>query len=246
MGMKDSRIITKKTIILLTTLGIFLAGFMLYLHLNENKTIFYSEKIIQTSNMGEFHILPNEDTICEGWVTVPESKTFGPYDTELGTLEVIETNIDDITAIPLCIEPDDSLGWYAIWKSVGGYHPSKLNGNGNLDIYQVKSGIAECDGTMIGWKLNFEDVTDLIKVEGEPCATRYWRMTVWTECDNTGCIDANNWPTVEGWTVGVNVPAEKIPGKEVYIDISVEWCGCNDEDQQFTVISFNPKSLKIV
>ena len=164
-----------------------------------------------------------------GIVTIAEDFVFGPWDTEQGSITEIENTIDTSIELPLCdLHVDITKDWYVIYKVVGGYEP--INGTW---YFSQKGEIVYNDlipGMYVGYNIIWTDMGH----STENCCTHYWKLTFGTACNNWACIDSNQYPA---GAVPVDPDCTTIPGKEVWLNVSSLWSGCECEDQQFTLIS---------
>ena len=149
-----------------------------------------------------------------------ETGRLGPFDTEVGTIEVMSYYYPDI--LPLCLTEEELRGWYVNLFITGGYELVC----GYVDVWQK--------GEVVG-----RIMLDWTREKGEICTTEYWYITFHTD----GIfLDSNRYPDVcdpfELWA-----PYEKIPDKEVYFDIMTCWQGCSQPDQSFAIISAHSASV---
>ncbi|MHA2378448.1 MAG: hypothetical protein ACXADS_04165 [Candidatus Thorarchaeota archaeon] len=163
--------------------------------------------------------------------SLPTSRTFdlvlgsktgrlGPFDTEVGTIEVLSYYFP--ATMPLCLTEDELRQWYVNLFITGGYELIC----GYVDVWQKDEVVGQI------W-------LDWTREKGETCTTEFWYITFHTD----GIfLDSNMYPDVcepfELWA-----PYEKIPGKEVYFDIMTCWQGCESPEQSFSIIPAHSESI---
>ncbi|MFX0046320.1 MAG: hypothetical protein ACFE8Z_10775 [Candidatus Hermodarchaeota archaeon] len=149
-----------------------------------------------------------------------ETGELGPFDTEVGKIEILSYYYPDI--LPLCLTEEELRGWYVNLFITGGYELVC----GYVDVWQKNEIVGRIS-------------LDWTRVKGEICTTEYWYITFHTD----GIfLDSNRYPDVcdpfELWA-----PYEKIPDKEVYFDIMTCWQGCSQPDQSFAIFSAHSASI---
>ena len=200
--------------------------------------------LMMTDGPEDVAVLMPKTSPTNGDVPVDQDCEFGPFETAEGSLELYDYNIPAV--MPLCITPTVVEDWYVIVKSVGGYHPSDCYGDQTFDIIQKGDEIT-CGNTYIGYGIIWTDVTEQYW-DCDPCdpcddccaCTRFYKGVPDTSCDNVGCIDSMWYPEVGcdctiDWAA-YNPEGCSIPDKEVYIEISTTWAGCDNFNQHFDII----------
>ena len=145
-------------------------------------------------------------------VSVPEGGYLGCFDTEPGTLEVIE-EVLPVDPLPLCIDDAYLANYHVIVRSIGGYSPKSAK----IFLNQMKGddcweGVINADWTYT-------------TVPGCPCAVDY---TFTFSVDEPICLDSNHLP--EGFDQTVTLD------KWVEAWYCSLWEGCHEVSQEFTVI----------
>lgn len=176
--------------------------------------------------------------VTDSIVTVAEDLVFGPWNTEQGSITEIDRCID-MSDLPLCnLHVNITNNWWILYKVVGGYEP--INGT---DWYFSQKGDKIYNyfypNMWVGYKViwyyagHSQDncCTDYRYADGR--YNGYWLLTFDDACNNWGCIDSNQYPAGAETDSGCCT----IPGKEVLLNVSTLWSGCDNEDQQFTLIS---------
>jgi len=168
--------------------------------------------------------------LCD--VSVPESGSFGPYDTERGTMEIVGMELPT-EPLPLCIEDSYFDPYFIIVRTTGGYEPD----GGWITIYQGIDDKREYRGTL---SINHDDGTPVADI----CGAMDYILT-FSLCDGPIILDSNHVP--ESPLGDFCVWPDKTLDKEVYLCINSKWEGCLLEEQEFMVIlahkalSQNPK-----
>jgi len=134
------------------------------------------------------------------------------FDTEVGSIEVLDWYIPDV--MPLCLTTEEVNGWYANLLVTGGYELVC----GYIDVWQK----GELKGTiMLNWNVE----------HGEMCCMEYYYITFYTEGI---CLDSNQYPVIDA-PFELFAPFDEIPEKEVVFKLSTCWTGCSQPDQHFTI-----------
>ena len=161
-------------------------------------------------------------------VTVAEDLVFGPWNTEQGSITEIDRNID-MSDLPLCdLNVHITNNWWILYKVVGGYEPI----NGTMWYFSQKGEIVDNElipGMLVGYYV----IWYYAGHSTENCCTDYWLLTFDDACNNWGCLDSNQYPA---GAEPMQDCTRTIPGKEVYLNVSTMWSGCDCEDQRFTLI----------
>lgn len=170
---------------------------------------------IQTVGIGSPSIMGTNEI-----VPVSEGGHWGPFDTEQGSIDVLDSSvypIPGVDVLPLCTRDWPVDTWHLDLRVVGGYEPIdgfvlvKQKGEvvGKLFITWTKGLSAECGATV--WKASFHLCDDFL-------------------------LDSNQYPAVgdDFWIVE---PYNTIPGKEVDFCGMTFWRGCHDRTQYFAIIS---------
>jgi hypothetical protein len=194
------------------------------------------------------------------FVPIAQTCPGGEWDTDAGSIEVVQEDLADLFEFPLCFNPSDpqcevnSLldTWFRVYKVCGGYYPCDC-GTQAFDLYQQNKLTGELEivtspGYYVGWSLDWHQLTAQEIADGydgivftfdtidDCCCTSYWIATINTDCNNPGCIDSNQWPDVpDDCTMGPTFSAE-IPGKEIIAELTSTWCGCPVLGQRFVLI----------
>jgi hypothetical protein len=145
------------------------------------------------------------------------------FDTVPGRITLIDHYVDD--PLPLCIDDDEVSDWFLNFTVYGGYDFDW----GAVFLYQEKNE-QPCTG-IIGMYL--AETYD----PGMGCC--YEGIVVKFYVCEPICLDSNRLPIVD-WPFGLchwEDPDRRIPGKEVYATVVMEWSGCPQEPQSFKVLS---------
>ena len=165
-------------------------------------------------------------------VSVPESGSFGPYDTERGTMEIVDMKLPT-EPLPLCIDNEYLQDFSITVRTTGGYEPK----GGWITVTQGQGDKKECRGFI---NINYDDGT---KVEGECCTTYDYVLTF--TVDRKICLESNHVPANP--LGDFCVWPDKTLDKEVFLCVQSIWQGCLLDEQEFMVIlahktmSQNPK-----
>ena len=136
----------------------------------------------------------------------------GVFDTEMGSIEVLDFYLPDV--MPLCLTQEELDSWYVNLLVIGGYELIC----GTVDVYQK----GEQVGTIsMDWYIE----------HGERCCMEYYYITFY---GNDICLDSNQYPVVNA-PFDLYAPFDTIPGKEVKLDLNTCWTGCLEPDQHFTI-----------
>jgi hypothetical protein len=168
-------------------------------------------------------------------VSLAESEPEIIMDTEVGEITVNWLLTDPL---PLCITQTvlDELLWNGVViqaTTKGGYEPI----GGTIDLYQ-----GNC---MWPWKENDLDDLEIVWSYDRHISCYYdvWNGTLQLPASVSSIeLASNQWPAGAShpWWCG-----DKIPGKEVHLDIEILYQGCHEENQQFLLImSHKVKSLE--
>jgi hypothetical protein len=155
------------------------------------------------------------------FVMESESGCWGPLCTEQGYIDFVGDNLPDL--LPLCIDNDYLAQWYVDIIVYGGYKPWMYGSY--IDVWQK----GEYKGTI--------DITWTWTGKGECCAYDYYRATF--SVVEKICLESNQYPDVDPWTLTVDDGYRTIPGKCVNFEIYTYWTGCEpgvDPSQDFTII----------
>ncbi|GAG78058.1 unnamed protein product, partial [marine sediment metagenome] len=181
----------------------------------------------------------------EHLVPVASKYCFGPFDTEPGEIELLDyyfpyynQDTGELLPLPLCITNEMSQTWWFDIKVTGGYTPEETVGfwpELGITIWQDqnKDGFPEMiQGWNIEWTLTNPD---------DPCCVPriYHGVPAW--CGNVVCLDSNQYPILTGGLEGFVSDLypdqqDKIPGKEVYINVGLLFSGCPLDEQQFAYV----------
>jgi hypothetical protein len=170
----------------------------------------------------------------------------GTWDTEQGSITVVDEDLADLFVFPLCFDPAvDTLSllddWYRIYRVYGGYVPC-ATGTQAFDLYQ-KGQIVTAPGYYVGWSIDWHMLTqeeleeyEWYDITDDCCAVEFWIATINVDCQNPGCLDSNQWPTVPVDCIPDFDPTTTIPLKDVVAELTSTWTGCGQPDQCFELI----------
>jgi len=168
--------------------------------------------------------------LCD--VSVPECGSFGPYDTETGTMEIVGMTLPT-DPLPLCIDNDYLMPFEIIVRTTGGYVPD----GGWICVYQGFGDKEEFKGKIL-------IRSDLGTPVAEVCGATDYVLTFYV-CDPI-ILESNHIPDSPLGDFCVWSDYDDLQ-KEVYLCVHSIWEGCFLDEQEFMVIlahkamSQNPK-----
>jgi hypothetical protein len=158
------------------------------------------------------------------------------FDTEQGTIEIVEQDSVLPTELPLCLTQDVLDNYYVTVKVFGGYEP--LNGSSLCGSYITLTQKNEYVGKIyVEWTLVGHD-------DCSPCGHYYdyWKATFVLPNDTPIELDSNKWPAGADPVCEDCIGADDtIPDKEVYVSYYTLWCGCCQRCQRFELIQTQKK-----
>ena len=212
--------------------GLVIAGLSVNNNINvTNHTIGYNSNYIDGYRTlgGESFV----ETLPEPNLTISQGGWVGPFDTQQGYIQIIQSNVVFDT-LPLCITNEFLDEWEIVVEVFGGYEPVKTF----IPVYQK--------GVHVGTIWTTAEELDW---ETPCCAYSYYLFTFFVE--ESICLDSNQYPPVcDGFGIYeatehpeecVPIPYDTIPGKEVWGYLHSEWTGCGCVDQHFVIILLEVK-----
>ncbi len=149
-----------------------------------------------------------------------------------GTIEIYDSNLPT-GDMPLCIDQTWLSNWWVIVRVYGGYEA--LYDGWKFEITQK--------GTT--WEFIVEEYWH---EDGTCCSEDYyWYRLLMPEGVANICFDANNYPEddlVLPWELKHN-PQYTDLGKEIKIEFTTLWAGCDLPEQQFTISSAHSMSVLV-
>jgi hypothetical protein len=151
--------------------------------------------------------------------------------------------------------------WFRVYKVCGGYYPC-TSGTQEFNLYQYDKDFDNQDGTFgayvivtspgyqVGWSLDWHMLDDVdfalgtyngidlteLDTSDDCCCISYWVVTIDTSCDNKGCLNSNEFPTVPSDCETVPETLSGYLGKDIIAELEMTWCGCPDPSQCFELI----------
>ncbi|MFX1455483.1 MAG: hypothetical protein ACFFDB_08935 [Promethearchaeota archaeon] len=157
--------------------------------------------------------------------SVPEKGLFGPYDTEVGEME-IAAQVLPTEALPLCIDDEYLDDFYIVVGTYGGYSWV----DGCIKVMQAKTGEDLWDNIV-----GYIDITatEFDFAHGKH-GWKYYNLTFTVDGDHPIILDSNHPPDSPLGDFCVWGPDNL--DKFVHIKVCTTWEGCHKPEQQFMVI----------
>ena len=168
----------------------------------------------------------SEATLCgSNDVSVPEKGLFGPYDTQVGEMEIVAQVLPD-EPLPLCIDDDYLDDFYIVVGTYGGYSWVE----GCIKVMQAKE-----DDCMWDYIVGCIDITGTeIDFAGGLHGWNYYNLTFTVIGDHSIILDSNHPPVSPLGDFCVWGPSDL--DKFVHLKVCTVWEGCYLPEQQFMVI----------